>query len=70
MIGNILWIASFDIGKKNFSFYIEEFDITKLNCIKNIPQNQRFNQDGTCTSNFNHIMTNISFFFFFKNPII
>ena len=26
MDNNILWIASFDIGKKNFSFYIEEFD--------------------------------------------
>ena len=59
MTNNILWIASFDIGKKNFSFYIEEFDITKLNSIKNIPQNQRFNQDGTCTPNFNNIMTNI-----------
>ena len=27
---NKVWIASFDIGKKNFSFYIEEFQPTKL----------------------------------------
>ena len=23
---NNIWVASFDIGKKNFSFYVEEFD--------------------------------------------
>ena len=35
----ILWVASFDIGKKNFSFYIEEFDVDALRQVKNINKN-------------------------------
>ena len=33
---SITWIASFDIGKKNFSFYIEEFDSNIIKSLKNI----------------------------------
>ena len=33
---NIVWIASFDIGKKNFAFYIEEINLKELQEIKNI----------------------------------
>jgi hypothetical protein len=44
-----VYIASFDLGKKNFAFCVEEIDIEKLRKIKNIPQNQRYNEDGTAT---------------------
>ena len=30
MSNDIIWVASFDIGKKNFAFYIEEIDITEI----------------------------------------
>jgi hypothetical protein len=42
-------IASFDIGKKNFAFYIEEFDRAQLLSLKNIPPQDRYNPDGTPT---------------------
>lgn len=38
-------VASFDIGKKNFSFYIEEFDFS----IKNTKNPLTYNHDGTPT---------------------
>ena len=33
---NIIWLASFDIGKKNFCFYIQELNLTQLLKINNI----------------------------------
>ena len=30
----IIWIASFDIGKCNFAFCVEEIDMTKLKSLK------------------------------------
>ena len=44
----IEWIGSFDIGKKNFSFYIESFDQeTLLNLqSKNIVKNKRYNPNN------------------------
>src|SRR3989344_4958383 len=42
-------IASFDIGKKNFSFYIEEFDSAKLLEMKPLPKWKRYNENGECT---------------------
>ena len=35
------FVASFDIGKCNFAFYIEEFDADKLSCLKTIPKSKR-----------------------------
>ena len=44
------WIASIDIGKKNFCFYIEEISPNKLSSIEDIhPNDSRFNEDGTAT---------------------
>lgn len=43
---DIVWIASFDIGKKNFSFYVEEVDKTQL---LSLPSGQKYNSDGTPT---------------------
>jgi hypothetical protein len=54
----IIWIASFDIGKINFSFYIEEINIKQLN-LKNIEKNQRYNQNGTCTDDFSKLLKQI-----------
>lgn len=42
-------VASFDIGKKNFAFYIEEFNRDSLMSIKNIPSRVRYNSNGTPT---------------------
>ena len=49
-------IASFDIGKKNFAFCIEEVNTNKLKTIKNIPKNERYNKDGTPTKKFEKIL--------------
>jgi len=50
---NRLRIASFDIGKKNFSFYIEEFIPINIEF-----SDQRYNVDGTCTQVFENIIVN------------
>jgi hypothetical protein len=49
-------IASFDIGKKNFSFCIEQFDIDELSSLPNIPEKNRYNPDGTTTQDFQEIL--------------
>ena len=59
----IVWIASFDIGKKNFSFYIEEINLDLIDNISDIPPyKERYNDDGTLKDNFipvlNEICTN------------
>jgi len=59
---NIIWIASIDIGKVNFSFYIEEFDLNLLSNIKNIPKKKRFVTNGACTPDFSKILQSV-----FKN---
>jgi hypothetical protein len=56
---NIIWLASFDIGKKNFSFYIEEFDKDQIIKINNIPKKERYNIDGTTTKKFQNILNKI-----------
>ena len=40
-----IWVASFDIGKKNFSFYIEEFDLCNIQKITKIYEKDRYNID-------------------------
>ena len=42
-------ISSFDIGKKNFAFYIEEFDRDETMGFPNIPSDERYNPNGTPT---------------------
>ena len=59
MSDELIWIASFDIGKKNFAFYIEEFSVSKLNNIKNIKKNNRYNLDGTPKKEFAKNLKNI-----------
>lgn len=49
-------VASFDIGKKNFSFYVEEFDSSK------IPppiKSEKYNIDGTPTKSMENYLSKI-----------
>ena len=51
----MVWCASFDIGKINFAFYIEEFDKDKLpkNC------SCSYNPDGTPDENTTNILESV-----------
>jgi len=57
----IIHIASFDIGKKNFAFYIEEMNKTQLLELKkiNIPLKERYNENGTPTELMKNILDTI-----------
>lgn len=52
-------IASFDIGKKNFSFYIEECNLDYFSSISNIPKKNRYHPNGTCTDEFGAILKKV-----------
>lgn len=54
-----IWILSFDIGKKNFAFYIEEVDLLQLKLINNIPKEERYNENGSLTEKMNSIFKDI-----------
>jgi len=54
-----IWIASFDIGKKNFAFYIEEFDKDDIMDLPVIPKAKRYNPDGTPTSAFSDVLDEV-----------
>lgn len=56
---NILWVASFDMGKKNFAFYIEEFKKNHLQTLTKIPKSQRYNDDGSPTQEFEEILDKV-----------
>ena len=51
-----VWVAAFDIGKKNFCWCIEEFDPALLN-IPNVKV--RYNANGTCTQGMENILQKI-----------
>ena len=52
-------IASFDIGKKNFSFYIEECNLDDFSSLSNIPKKNRYHPNGTCTDEFGAILKKV-----------
>lgn len=52
-------ICSIDIGKKNFSFYIQEINTVKLSNIINIPEKDRYNIDGTPTLKMETLLSEI-----------
>ena len=54
-----MWFASFDIGKKNFAFCIEEVNVSSLHDISNIPLHQRYLKDGTYTDSFKDIIRRV-----------
>lgn len=51
-----MWIASFDIGKKNFSFYIEEIQPIDH---PNIVKKDRYNPNGTCKNEFSDLLRSV-----------
>lgn len=52
-------IASFDIGKKNFAFCIEEINTDKLMKVRNIPAMLRYKPDGTPTDRFKKVLDKV-----------
>ena len=54
-----IWLASFDIGKVNFCFYVESINVKELSHIKNIPKNERYLPNGKCTPEFSDIIKKI-----------
>lgn len=52
-------VASFDIGSRNFAFCIEKFDSCVLTNYKNTNKDERYNEDGTCKSDFSEILNNV-----------
>jgi len=59
MTNNKIWVASIDIGSKNFAFYIEEIDTDNLSSISNISKELRYNIDGTPTPAFKNILKSL-----------
>ena len=53
------YIASFDIGKKNFAFYVEEINTSELKLLQTIPRNSRYKTDGTPTCEFEKLISTI-----------
>lgn len=53
------YIASFDIGKKNFAFYVEEVDTTELLALTSIPKNRRYGYDGLPTEDFQELISSV-----------
>lgn len=56
---NTIWVASFDIGKKNFAFCIEEINPQQLINITNIPKVDRYLKDRTCTPDFANVLKQV-----------
>jgi hypothetical protein len=53
-------IASFDIGKKNFAFYVEEVDEEKLNEIVNVDKLKRYTYpEGGFTEEFSKVIDSV-----------
>lgn len=54
-------VASFDPGKKNFAFYVEEFNVDALDTLKQgyNPSDIQYNANGTPTDSYNDIIENV-----------
>jgi hypothetical protein len=52
----MVWVASFDPGKCNFAFAIEEISEENLKQIKSIPKSKRHDSDGSQTKEYNNII--------------
>ena len=59
MSQDLIRIASFDIGKKNFCFYIEEIDREQLLALKNVPATRRYNPNGTPTAKMQELLEEV-----------
>ena len=54
-----VYIACFDIGKKNFAFVVEEIDLSQLKSVKNIAYKDRYLKNGTPSSQFLSILRKV-----------
>jgi hypothetical protein len=54
-----IWVASFDIGKRNFAFCIEQVDISQMQSIDCIEHGKRYYKDGTATPEFTQILKQV-----------
>lgn len=54
-----IWIASFDIGSKNFAFYIEEVSISIFKDLNFISKDNRYSVDGTPTLDFQEVLEQV-----------
>ena len=54
-----VWIASFDIGKRNFAFCVEEIDVEALQSIEHIEKTKRYYKDGTATPEFTRVIKQV-----------
>jgi hypothetical protein len=50
------WIVSFDIGKNNFAFYIEEVDSKLFENILSINVSERYEENGTVTKKMSEVL--------------
>lgn len=55
-----LWFASFDIGKKNFAFSVEEVDVDALRQLDNIVKKERYEEDGRASPKFEKLLQDVS----------
>jgi len=53
----MVWVASFDPGKCNFAFAIEEISEENLKCIKSLPKSKRYDGDGKHTKEYGDTIT-------------
>ena len=53
------FISSFDIGKKNFSFYIEKINENELKELETIPKKNRYYPNGTCKPEFELLLNKV-----------
>jgi hypothetical protein len=56
-MSDVIWIASFDIGKKNFAFCIEEIDLEKFSGL--CTPARRYNGDGTPTQGMEKVLKSV-----------
>ena len=56
---DFILLASFDIGKNNFAFYIEEVNIKEISGIKSTSKLKRYHQNGTPTIEFSKILNTV-----------
>lgn len=56
---DLIWIASIDIGKVNFCFYVEEINKKELENIQNVSKLKRYNSNGTCTEQFADLLKKV-----------
>ena len=54
-----MWLASFDIWKKNFAFCIEEVNTEILQTVEPVPARERYYKDGTSTIEFANVLRKV-----------